>query len=82
MKILSLAFNKIHTYISQNHNELLDREINLKIMDICINSDIEMYDNPEYYDHLEIIHRDSQAIVNILWSVLDFISALLSFGGV
>ena len=29
MKILSLAFNKIHTYISQNHNELLDREINL-----------------------------------------------------
>lgn len=79
MQILSMILNKILAYASQNHNELLDKDINLNIMDVCTNSDIEMYDNPQYYDRLELAKRDSQAIVNILWSVLDFISAALSF---
>jgi len=79
VQVLSMVLNKIHAYVSQNHNELLEKDINLNIMDVCTNSDIEMYDNPNYYDRLELARRDSQAIVNILWSVLDFISAALSF---
>ena len=79
VRILSMILSKIHMYIAFNHNELLERDINLNIMDICTNSDIEMYDNPQYYDNLDLAKRDSQAIVNILWSVLDFTSAMLSF---
>lgn len=79
MQILSMILNKILAYISLNHNGILDKDINLNIMNISTNSDVEMYDNPQYYDRLQIAKRDSQAIVNILWSVLDFISAALSF---
>ena|SRR5665648_55962 len=79
MQILSMILNKILAYISLNHNGILDKDINLNIMNVCTNSDVEMYDNPQYYDRLQIAKRDSQAIVNILWSVLDFISAALSF---
>ena len=79
IQVISMILGKIHAYVTQNHNELLDKDINLNIMDICNNSDIEMFDNPQYYDQLDLAKRDSQAIVNILWCVLDFISAGLSF---
>lgn len=79
MKVLSMILNKVHSFIAQNHNELLDNDINLSIMDVCNKSDLEMFDNPLYYDRLELARRDSQSIVNILWSVLDFVCAALSF---
>ena len=79
IKIASMILNKINVYIIQNHNELLDKDINLNIMSICMNSDIEMFDNPQYYDQLQLARRDSQTVIAILWSVLDFISAVLSF---
>ncbi|MPQ44977.1 ATP-binding cassette domain-containing protein [Clostridium tarantellae] len=37
-----------------------------------------VFDNPQYYDKLAIIQRDSQAISNILWSTLSLISGIIS----
>lgn len=79
VRLLSMVLNNIHAFITQNHNELLEKDINIRIMETCMTSDMEMFDNPEYYDQIGLAKRDSQAVINILWNVLDFISAFISF---
>lgn len=82
VRFLSTILNNTQTYIIQNHNALLEKDINIRIMETCMTSDIEIFDNPEYYDQVGLAKHDSQALVIILWSVLDFLSAFLSFVGV
>ena len=77
VRLLSMVLNNIHAFITQNHNELLEKDINIRIMETCMTSDMEMFDNPEYYDQIGLAKRDSQAVINILWNVLDFISAFI-----
>lgn len=78
IKSISILYNKLLAYIIQMHNELLDRKMNLKFMDISMKADIEIFDNPDYYDRLEMAKQDSQSVIEILCNVIDLISAMIT----
>jgi len=47
-------------------------------MDKVLSADIEVFDNPLYYDKMNSATRDSYAVSNILWSAIDLVSSGIS----
>lgn len=75
------GLNQLNTYVTKMHDSILDKKINLLIMEKALNADLKMFDDSDYYDKFSIAQRDSQAFSFILWSTVDFISALVSVFG-
>ena len=75
------GLNQLNIYVTKMHDSILDKKINLLIMEKSLNADIKMFDDSDYYDKFSIAQRDSQAFSFILWSTVDFISALVSVFG-
>lgn len=75
------GLNQINIYVTKMHDSILDNKINLLIMDKALNADLKIFDDSDYYDKFTIAQRDSQAFSFILWSTVDFISALVSIFG-
>lgn len=80
--LLQTIIQKTDQYCQEMHNDILDSEISILMMDLSISVDLEYFDSPEYYDKLSSVNQDSRTIVNLLWNVLSCISAGISFIGV
>jgi len=70
--------NQLVEYCSGIQQELFDKTMMLSVMDKVLDADIEVFDNPEYYDKMTSATRDSYAVSSILWSAIDTVSALIS----
>ncbi len=81
LKLVSVLLNKWVSYCEGMHENLLDRYISLNMMEQALCAKMEMYDNPLFYDKFTSVKTDSYAITYILWNVLDFVSACISFFG-
>ena len=75
--LISLV-TKVIQYCQSMHSDLLNKQISLNLMDKTLGVDIEFFDNPDYYDDLLAASRDSYALVNILWNVLECLSSSLT----
>lgn len=75
---LSVLCSQLSTYFTTIHEDILNKDIDIKIMNISLAADLEMYDNPYYYDKLSITQRNAKSISSILWSTMDFFSQLIS----
>ena len=81
LAIINAGIRKAVQYCQTLHGELLSRYITTMLMDKALGADIEFFDNPSYHDKLMAASRDSYSLVNILWNVLEHISACITFLG-
>lgn len=81
LSLLTAAVRKLVEYSEGMHNDILDRYITMDMMEKALSADLELFDNPKYYDKLTSVQRDSYAITYILWNALDCLSSLITFIG-
>ena len=77
--LLRALSQKVTQYSASMHNDMLDGQIRLMMMERAMAADLEYFDNSAYYDKLMAANRDSYAFSSILWSALSSISASISF---
>lgn len=85
--ILFLAFSQlINTLIARLsgtigalHNELIGREIDLEIIQKINQLDISYFDNPIFYDQMQIAMRDSKYMQSLTWISLTLVKGLVQF---
>ncbi len=77
--LVSVVVKKTVSYAEGIHNDILERHITLSMMDKSIEADLELFDNPIFYDKFTSVKRDSYATTYILWNALDCISSLITF---
>lgn len=73
--ILRSLVQKAQTYMQSMHEQIINRELALYMMDRAGNVDIEYFDNAEYYDKLNACTRDAPTIAYLLWNTLSAISS-------
>ena len=76
--ILNMVLNKIVNYITILHEDIIDKEVDNGILKTSLESNIELFDNPEFYNRLTSVKNDSIAIARMIWNILDGISALIA----
>lgn len=81
LALISQTAQKLTSYAEGLHNDILDKQISLSLMEKALSADLELFDNPKHYDKLNSVQRDSSATTFILWNALDFLSAGISFLG-
>jgi len=81
ISLLGLVIRKMVSYAEGLHNDILERYITLGMMDKALSADLELFDNPTYYDKFTSVKRDSYATTYILWNALDCISSFITFVG-
>lgn len=74
--IFALLSNQLMTYSTTIHNDILTKDIEMLIINKSLASDLEMFDNPEYYNKFTLSQRDSQALSSIIWTLIDFTSQI------
>ena len=60
------AIQKAQTYMQSMHDELINKELALFMMDRAGTADLEYFDNAEYYDKLTACTRDAPMIAFLL----------------
>lgn len=69
---------RLASHATTIQNNTIQNTISLSILDKAISADISLYDNAQFYDKFSAARTDSFSLSNILWNVLDLISAFLS----
>jgi len=77
--ILISGSRKLNQYCQAMQDDIIGNELSVSIMDKALSADVELFDNPDYYDKLQSVGRDSYAIIHVLWSAISLISAVVSF---
>lgn len=78
VSILSKILIEIREYIEKIHSEKLIHQINKNIMLDTMQTDIELYDSPEYLDTMQAIMSDSYSLSNLTWNIFYGISNVFS----
>ncbi len=81
MMILNTVFKQAVSYTQGLHAELVSKTVISDMMDKAMTADLELFDSPAFYDKLNLVRRDSTALVRILWSAIDSISSLITLVG-
>lgn len=78
LTIISLLTQRSVGYAQAIHSSMIQEYISLSIFDKAISYDLAMYDDAQFYDKFSAVRRDSFSMANIMWSVLECISACFS----
>lgn len=78
VNITRSLLQKAQLYMQTMHNDLINGELALYMMDKAGHADIEYFDNAAYYDKLSACTRDAPVIAHLLWNALSAISAVFS----
>ena len=78
-EIVAMILTKVEEIVENLHNEIMQKDISLKMMDRGMSADMEFYDNPEYYDKFEAVRMDMNSVLNVMWSAVNCISFFIAF---
>lgn len=65
-------------YAQAMHEDIIRGKLSYYMMELSCKIDLEYFDNCEYYDKLLLCNQDLSVIQELLWDLLNGISALLS----
>lgn len=68
LSILNILLGKAVQYIQNVHNDLMERTLQMKLMEKSMSFDLEFFDKPEYIDAMQAARMDAGAINSIVWS--------------
>lgn len=71
--LLMTIVNKASSYSQNMHSDIVTKYMIENLMRKSMDSDIAMFDNPRFYDQMNIVQRDATSMVDILWDALDLI---------
>lgn len=77
--LLRVGTQKAKQYCQVINDELINEKVALMMMEHSLTTDLEYFDDPDYYEKLMSSNRDSAATTTILWNSLAWISACISF---
>lgn len=77
--LLTSIIGKILDYIVNIHNILMQNYLDVKIADKAVNMDMQFFDSPEFYNKFANAKRDSYAVINIIWNIIDGFGSVISF---
>lgn len=77
-RISSSLLQKAQSYMQITHDDIINRELSLRIMEKAGTVDIEYFDNADYYDKLTTGMRDAPVIAQLIWNTLSAVSAAFS----
>ncbi len=82
MTILRAAISKLAQYAQDVHDELVQNDISLFIINRSLDADLEYFDNPSYHDKLRAMNRDAYSMSNMIWNAISAVSSAVSFIGI
>lgn len=74
----STLLQKMVSYAESMQNEVLQRHIQMDLMEKAMAADIELFDNPKKNDKFASVTRDSFAVTYLVWNALDFVGGCVS----
>lgn len=75
---ISLLVQRSVVHAQLIHTSMIQEHISRSILDKAVTFDLAMYDDARFYDKFSRVRTDSLSIANILWSILECISACFS----
>ena len=71
ISIAATLINKVTSYAESMQNEMLQRHIQMDLMEKAMSADLEMFDNPRKNDRFASVSNDSFALTYIVWNAVD-----------
>ena len=81
LPLTAAIFRRLVSYAEGLHNNILEQYVQQDLMDKALSADLELFDNPKFYDKFAPVRRDSYALTYQIWNVLDCVSASIGFLG-
>jgi len=81
LPLTAAIFRRLMSYAEGLHNNILEQYVQQDLMDKALSADLELFDNPRFYDKFATVRRDSYALTYQIWNVLDCVSASIGFLG-
>lgn len=78
LTMVSLLIQRTVGYAQTIHSSIIQEHISLSILDKAMSFDLAMFDDAQFYDKFSAVRNDSYSLANIMWSVLECISACFS----
>ena len=78
LTLVRLLLERLADYCAGMHNDVLSNHVQREVMDKSVRADVAFYDSPKFYDAVESIRGDSFAIVTVVWSAMDGVSACVT----
>lgn len=79
LQVLNEWITKLNEYFKKIHDEKLSNYINLNIINKSSKIDLKYFDSPNYFDKMKLLRFNSNAINQIVWNLVDFISNIITF---
>lgn len=80
LSLLRLLQDGLGSYVHRQHDELIQKHISVELMQRALQMDLCYFDKTQHLDRLHAASRDSHALLQIIWGLTRFLSALLSYG--
>lgn len=76
--IVLLIAGRILQYIQPIHDEIMGKNLRIRLIDKGTTLDVDSFDSPEYMDAMQSAQTDSLSLQNMVWNTLYCFSSLLS----
>ena len=80
--VSSTLLQKLTSYAESMQNEMLQRYIQIDLMEKAVTADLELFDNPQKSDKFASVTNDSFAVTYLVWNALDFVGGCVGLIGV
>ncbi len=80
INVMTAIIGNMVDYISNIHNVMVQNYMEVKISQKASSMDLQFFDSGEFYDKLANAKRDIASIINIIWSIIDGMGTIFTFG--
>lgn len=77
--VMNVVMQKWNTYVTGVHNDKLNHVLEKKMMEQAVYAELEMFDEPEFYDRYENARRNTYVMGTAVWNVIDMFSTAIAF---
>ncbi len=73
------VIQKLSEYCTGIHNSIFTNYMERIFMERALQADLQFFDSPEFYDKFQNARMNSQAAVNVVWNIINAVSAAVTF---
>lgn len=78
-KVVEVILNGMAEYSEKMESLSLKKYIGEKLIKICSNLDIQIYDDVDAYDEIQYVQGNYDALSNLIWKTIEILSSLVAF---
>ncbi len=77
--VIQLLFSNISQYFREMQSNILEKNISILLMSTIYRTELESFDNSEYYDKLEESNNSISSIIEFTQNIISLVSSFISF---